>query len=743
MAVTVVGTPDIFTPVYNPIFFYMDSTNKNETGFKYVMDIYSANTQNKIGRYKLFPRPLDGYGVGDINQLLTSQVGYFFDQNFNFITGSTGSYLDYDVVFGEEYVKYWSFYDNSFYTSSDPAFSGKTMFYTLDASNTHNFVAGDFVLIQQDPGYTSTYYNGIFEVISASTTAIIVDLDHTVNTPANSGTAVYADQHKTVNMGETISITLGSEVVVNTNFSALTGWTQPSSIGPGGGTNQIVIGGGVMICFVSDYIGVFDSTSYNSGATISLIPGQDYLCQYDVLTVEYNGSTATTFPHSHNINLGGGFGTSNFGIGSFSEVITAGSTGTTTGVHFNITASAFSGSPTYAIVVDNVTVKPYSESITYDTIESGYTVFNGAIQHQDFISYTSSTYDLTSSSSKFLTDVPSGYRVKSDNSMWINFYSDQSAYYAYSAELVTRYGTYLSVNPVTANTTVQTIAIGPYNITQSNGTVLPTGIFWYNNPQPSYPIFKNMCWDYDTVVSGSAGTVIVSASDGTQFPLWNQFTIGSEYVDFYLNNILHQALITATPTTSSVQIVYPYSAFTAASNTSGTLFQITEYYDVRFNDPFNPSISTSETLHFNVDWNTTRYGNIELLFIDRLGSFIPANFELQSYKSINISRNEYQTFLGRLTGDKWNYQSIDRGRQNLNTTVKKQIDLISNWLTEEEAEFLQELYTSPVVFIKEFNQFWPVIVTSNSYAIQTKNNKKNIQIRITIEMANNDRIQNF
>jgi hypothetical protein len=152
----------------------------------------------------------------------------------------------------------------------------------------------------------------------------------------------------------------------------------------------------------------------------------------------------------------------------------------------------------------------------------------------------------------------------------------------------------------------------------------------------------------------------------------------------------------------------------------------------------------SETLYFEIDWGTTRYGNIELLFIDRLGSFIPANFELQNTTTINIDRSNYQTLLGDLksTG-KWGFNSYDMGRRQLNTSVRKSIDLNSNWMSEDSAKYMQELFSSPMVFMKDNEQYWPVIITSNSYVIRTKNNKKNIQIALSLEIANQDRIQNF
>jgi len=574
MSLTIVGRPDKFSPVYNPMFFYVDSTNKNEDGFKYIIDIYSGTTQsNKLARYKLFPRPVDGFGVGDINQLLTSQVGYYFNQDMNVITGSTGSFIDYNVQFGEEYVKFWTFTDNSYYGTAP--YIGYTEFIGMASGQV--FVAGDLVLVEQTSGYTSSIYNGIFTVLSAGPTSIIVDLIHSVSTPVNGGTIVYSDRRKTL----------------------------------------------------------------------------------------YSGLNS----------------------------------------------------------------------------ETGYTAFNGVVSHQELMTYTSSTFNLaTGGTAQFLTNLPDGYRVKTENEMWLNFYSINPSIDVRLFQLDTRYGQYFTVN--TGTSTVQTIAIGPANITAVESDVNPAGSVYWGNDIGTWPVFKNTCWTYDYATSGPGvpATTILTNLSLVESPWYNNFN--DEQVDFYVNGVLTQALIQGTSAANSITLAYDYTAFTNTSIVSGEVFQKTEYYDITTLQSGTTS-ATSETLRINVDYNTTRYGNIELIFIDRLGSFIPVNFELQSAKSINIDRNEYQTFLGQLSGGKWGFNSTDRGRQVLNTTVKTQLELNSNWLTQSEADYMQELYTSPVVFIKEYGKLWPVIIKTNSYDIKTKNNKKNIQIKLTLEMANNDRIQNF
>ena len=568
MSFTIVGKPDKFAPVFNPIYFYVDSSLKNEDGFKYVMDIYSAKTQTKIGRYKLFPRPVDGYGVGDINQLLSSQVSFYLNQDKNIIDKTPQNNINYDIVFGQEYVNYWTFITNNNYSIAP--FVGYTMFSGLTA---HSFVVGDSVLIEQASGFTSSIYNGIFSILAVTSNEIIVDLLHSVTTPTNGGTAVYSDKHKTIYMG------------------------------------------------------------------------------------------AAT--------------------------------------------------------------------------ETGYTAFNGSVAHQNLNDYTSVKYNLASgASANFLTNMPNNYILKNSNKMWLNYYSSNLLLNAPFAHITTRYGNYDMINYITGTTdNMQILPCGPANIASATtGWTLTTG---------THPVIKNTCWDFNLVTSGpmvysgAATAFLTDNINNIQSPWYNNFT--DEVIDFYIGGILTQAFIYATPSPNQVILFFPYSGFT---NPTYNLYQKTEAYSVYMLST-GGTFQTSQTKNFVVDWSTTRYGNIELYFIDRLGSMIPVNFELQSNRSINISRSEYQTLLGNLNNSKWSFDSTERGRHNINTTVKTELELNSNWMSEQQASYMQELYTSQAVYIKEYGKLWPVIITSNSYDIKTKNNKKNIQIKIKLEMAFLDRINNI
>jgi hypothetical protein len=564
MAITIKGSPDVFSPAFNPIYYYLDSTNKNEDGFKYVVDIYRTGTADLLASYKLFPRPVDGYGVADINQILKSQLS----EDILPVKGprdTPPAYSCYDIEFGEEYVVKWNFTDNFFVTSgpftSNLGFTG--------TGGTQPFIAGDLILVEQTSGYTNEAFNGVFEVLSADSNNIITNAPYVISgTPVNPGFITFSDQRKTI-------------------FQDLTGFT-------------------------------------------------------------------------------------------------------------------------------------------------GSCVFNGAVAHQEFMQYNSTDYDTSvNSGATFLTNIPNNYTVKPDNTMRLNFYNSIIPTGTTFINVVTQYGVYdlENENPLGK---VNVIGAGPANILQYQDN--------YTNNFGSFPVFKNICYPILFIVDFGGQTLLQGAGTTP----WNDITaFDEEFVEFEgANGESFGGYIVDLPTSDSIVIDYPFSAVTS---TTGHAYQQTRWYQVKIFSSDQGEYVT-ETKRFNVDWSTTRYGNIELVFLDRMGSYAPANFELQNYRTMNVTRDSYTKILGDLNrtqvSDKWEYYSTDRGKQNINTKVITQLELNSNWLSEEDANYLKELYSSPFVYIKENGQLWPAVVTSNSYLIQTKNNKKNIQIKITVEYANNDIINN-
>ena len=213
MSQTLIASPQTFSPAYNPLKFIVDSTNKNKTGFKYIFDIYAAGTATKIGEYKVLPTFGTGYGEENLSKLLQTQVSWDLDTLSSTFYAAPNSYYLYDVKIGEEYVAEYA------YTSSLTNASGNTQ---INVTNT--FASGDQVVITQaDGGTANPQLEGLHTVISATGSAVVVNVSwSTITNAAIDGVVKYADNRKVI----TRDITeLDDNMVYNAAFR----WTDWSA----------------------------------------------------------------------------------------------------------------------------------------------------------------------------------------------------------------------------------------------------------------------------------------------------------------------------------------------------------------------------------------------------------------------------------------------------------------------------------------------------------------------------------
>ncbi len=104
MSVTIKQSPQAIMPVYNPIVFTVDSTNKTQCQFNYICDVYVNGSY--ITRLKRLPSGLNGYADFEVNRVLEDYISYDLKHNLLGTTLfglSTNSIINYSLHFGEEY----------------------------------------------------------------------------------------------------------------------------------------------------------------------------------------------------------------------------------------------------------------------------------------------------------------------------------------------------------------------------------------------------------------------------------------------------------------------------------------------------------------------------------------------------------------------------------------------------------------------------------------------------------------
>jgi hypothetical protein len=146
----------------------------------------------------------------------------------------------------------------------------------------------------------------------------------------------------------------------------------------------------------------------------------------------------------------------------------------------------------------------------------------------------------------------------------------------------------------------------------------------------------------------------------------------------------------------------------------------------------------TETLTFKIKRKCSRYEPVQLIFLDKRGSFIPFTFNLVSRQNKNMVRTNYQEIFGSYApaSQGWNYNSWDRGKKNLNTSVTDVFTITSDWVNQLTSDFLMELFESPEVYYTDENGLTTaIIITTNSVEKKKTINDQIINYTLQFELS--------
>jgi hypothetical protein len=166
------------------------------------------------------------------------------------------------------------------------------------------------------------------------------------------------------------------------------------------------------------------------------------------------------------------------------------------------------------------------------------------------------------------------------------------------------------------------------------------------------------------------------------------------------------------------------------------------YYTVQGAGGLDVSYAARTKLYYFIkqDGSCKGFKVRRLAWRNSLGCYDYFNFKKKSTQTIEVTRNNYNTIMGRFNGSKWSYNNTMRGKTTREVTAVLKETLNTDWITEDQAYLLEKLIMSTDVYIvenadTEFTQ--GVMVTDSSIVKKTVANDKLIQYTIQIEYANN------
>ena len=139
-----------------------------------------------------------------------------------------------------------------------------------------------------------------------------------------------------------------------------------------------------------------------------------------------------------------------------------------------------------------------------------------------------------------------------------------------------------------------------------------------------------------------------------------------------------------------------------------------------------------------------------IIFLDRFGSWGSFAFTGRYFEKGNVTREQYnQDVAGYIDSSEWTYDLTDRGYINSYVSVDNTIDLNTNWMNEQMAEYFTELVSSPYTYFKisnydescdipESTAYVSCNIVTSTYEKFKQRNKNLIKQSITIKLANND-----
>ena len=173
----------------------------------------------------------------------------------------------------------------------------------------------------------------------------------------------------------------------------------------------------------------------------------------------------------------------------------------------------------------------------------------------------------------------------------------------------------------------------------------------------------------------------------------------------------------------------------------------TEWYNVRYVRNGVPS-SRRYYVYLDRRIRTTEYS---ILFLDRMGSWGSFAFTLNSYEKGSVTREQFnQDVKGYINGtNQWDYDLTDRGMTNTYVSTSTTIDLATNFMNIDTANYFTELISSPMTFVKqsdysldcELPESTPYIscnILTSEFQVYNQRNKNLIKQNITIKLANNN-----
>jgi hypothetical protein len=359
-SISLFNTPDYLSPVNSELWFVLSSASSSTTDFKYIFRLnkksepFSTEPYIQLLKYKMPPRPDNGYGIYSPHKMLKSYFEYNLTPGSIGFSGADDGLVKYYMDYGFEYnpsIRWGETYDISGYLG-------------LSFSTSPGLTAGDIITLNKDNKTVNSEYDGTSSVTQVINTNLI-------KTDKPIGSGYLLNESGTITSLLRLSATTSEYLTWN-------GTRQYNEIGEDF-TNKWTLVGSTS-SFLTNYNQTYKSVFSDNWETISMILNTPLGNDLILSTYNSSGSLLNTFTSSIQSNQ---YQRGEFGVGPKNlEALLPGSMIDVKTYNIKIKASGVTMSETKSYIIDENCSVYNNTRIVFLNRNGGWDYFNFTLDNK-------------------------------------------------------------------------------------------------------------------------------------------------------------------------------------------------------------------------------------------------------------------------------------------------------------------------------------------------------------------------
>lgn len=244
--------------------------------------------------------------------------------------------------------------------------------------------------------------------------------------------------------------------------------------------------------------------------------------------------------------------------------------------------------------------------------------------------------------------------------------------------------------------------------------------FLTNKPSSGDIIFDDRAWLHWIDLNLQCQYAYIVTRDSTGMTL-NTFKVDNKFLTTKFLRI---------PSGCANLNIIPNAQFTLGSQP--VILGSEDSYSIQLFDISNNAIS--DRYYYTIVNNCQPFEKRRLQFLNKLGGYDFFDFTLASKENADIERSTYKKNLGTVAGSSFLYTKNDRGYSQFHTRLKDKVSIQSDWVSESVYAWLEELVSSPDVYLDDGTNLIPINITNPNYEKKKQVNEKlfNLTIEYTL-----------